>query len=39
MPEPLGDLGLRQPQLLADSPEPGADKQFLSGVTGHDRLP
>ena len=33
--EPLGDLGLRQPQLLADAPEARADKQFLSGTIGH----
>src|SRR5260370_18795525 len=37
-PETLGDLGLRQAQLLADAPESGADKQLLSGVCGHDSL-
>ena len=34
--EAFGDLGLRQPQLLADPPEAGADKQFLSGIRRHD---
>ena len=33
--QPLGDLGLRQPELLADPPEAGADEQLLSGVGGH----
>src|ERR1700738_144481 len=33
--EALGDLGLRQPQLLPNPPKPGADKQLLSGITGH----
>src|SRR5713101_9516973 len=33
--EPLGDLGLRQAQLLADPPKPRSDKQLLSGITGH----
>src|SRR5260221_3889091 len=37
-PETLGDLGLRQAQLLTDAPESGADKQLLSGVCGHDSL-
>ena len=37
--EPLGDLGLRQPQLLADPPEAGADEQLLSGIGGHGSLP
>ena len=36
--EPLGDLGLRQPQLLADPPEPGTDKQFFSGIACHGSL-
>src|SRR5665811_1568117 len=36
--EALGDLGLRQPQLLADPPEPRTDKQFLSRITGHGSL-
>ena len=30
--EPLGDLGLRQPQLLANPPEARADKELFSGV-------
>src|SRR5216684_6629496 len=30
----LGDLGLRQAQLLADSPEAGAAEALLSGVGG-----
>jgi hypothetical protein len=34
-PEALGDLGLRQPELLADAPEAGADEKLLSGVGGH----
>ena len=38
-PEPLGDLGLRQRQLLADAPETGADKEFFTGVGGHRLLP
>ena len=33
--EALGDLGLRQPQLLADAPETGADKQLFSGIACH----
>src|SRR5467141_1398665 len=36
--EPLGDLGLRQAQLLADPPEPRTDKQLLSGIAAHGRL-
>ncbi len=36
--EPLGDLGLRQPQLLADAPEAGADKQLLSGIAAMARF-
>src|SRR5712692_5977598 len=36
--ETLGDLGLRQPQLLADPPEAGTDKQLLSGIGGHGSL-
>src|SRR5664279_1705603 len=36
--EPLGDLGLRQAQLLADPPEPGADEELLSGIAGHGSL-
>ena len=36
--EPLGDLGLRQPQLLADAPEAGADKQLFSGIACHGSL-
>src|SRR5216684_2613851 len=36
--EPLGNLGLRQAQLLADPPKPRADKQLLSGITGHGSL-
>ena len=37
--QPLGHLGLRQPQLLADPPEPGPDEQLLSAGTrfGHGR--
>src|SRR5229473_7892452 len=31
--EALGDLGLRQPQLLPDAPEARTDKQLLSGIT------
>src|SRR5882762_6747306 len=31
----LGDLGLRQAELLADPPEAGADEKLLSGVGGH----
>ena len=34
----LGDLGLRQPELLADPPEAGADEKLLSGVGGHGRF-
>ena len=34
----LGDLGLRQAELLADPPETGADEQLLSGVGGHGRF-
>ena len=37
--EPLGDLGLRQTQLLADPPEAGADEQLLSRVGRHGILP
>ena len=37
-PEALGDLGLRQPQLLADAPESGTDKQLLSGIGRHGTL-
>ena len=37
-PQPLGDLGLRQAELLADPPETGADEQLLSGVGGHGSL-
>ncbi len=33
--EPFGDLGLRQPQLLADAPEAGPDKQLFPGIAGH----
>ncbi len=33
--QPLGDLGLRQPQLLPDPPEAWADEQFLPGFGGH----
>ncbi len=36
--ETLGDLGLRQPQLLANAPEAGADEQLLSGITCHGSL-
>src|SRR5829696_3024661 len=36
--QPLGDLGLRQAELLADPPEAGADEQLLSGVGGHGRF-
>src|SRR3984893_8464250 len=36
--EALGDLGLRQPQLLPDPPKPGADKPLLSGIIGHGSL-
>ena len=35
--ETLGDLGLRQPQLLADAPEPGSDEQLLAGIACHRR--
>ena len=34
--ETLGDLGLRQSQLLPDAPEAGADEKLLSGIAGHD---
>ena len=37
--EPLGDLGLRQPQLLADPPEAGPYEQLFSGFAGHGRVP
>ena len=37
--QPLGDLGLRQPELLADPPEAGPDEKLLSGVGGHGRFP
>ena len=33
--EAFGDLGLRQPQLLADAPEARTDKQLLSGIACH----
>src|SRR5215207_5357900 len=33
--QPLGDLGLRQPKLLADPPEAGPDEELLSRVGGH----
>src|SRR3984893_973075 len=36
--EALGDLGLRQAQLLADPPKPRANKQLLSGIAGHGSL-
>src|SRR5712671_767062 len=36
--EALGDLGLRQAQLLPDPPKPRADKQLLARVTGHGSL-
>src|ERR1700730_8193126 len=36
--EALGDLGLRQPQLPPNPTKPGADKQLLSGITGHGSL-
>ena len=36
--EPLGDLGLRQPQLLADAPETGADEEFFPAIGGHGSL-
>src|SRR5216683_1702343 len=35
--EPLGHLGLRQAELLADPPESGADEQLFSGVSSHGR--
>ena len=38
-PKTLGDLGLRQAELLADPPEAGADKKLLSGIGGHGRVP
>jgi len=38
-PQALGYLGLRQAELLADPPEAGPDKQLLSGVGGHGRVP
>src|SRR5712672_2775601 len=37
-PQSLGDLGLRQAELLADAAESRADKQLLSGVGGHGTL-
>src|SRR3954471_25012825 len=37
-PQPLGDLGLRQPQLLADAAESRADKQLFSSIGGHGSL-
>src|SRR5205823_14988820 len=37
-PKTLGDLGLRQAQLLADAPESRTDKQLFSGVTRHGSL-
>jgi len=33
--KPLGDLGLRQAELLADPAKAWADKKFLSGVGRH----
>src|SRR5205085_1854197 len=33
--EPLGDLGLRQAELLTNSPESRSDEQLLSGISGH----
>ena len=36
--KPLGDLGLRQSQLLADAPEARANKQLLRGTLGHGSL-
>src|SRR5205085_8608918 len=36
--QPLGHLGLRQPELLADAPEAGADEQFFCGFRGHGLL-
>src|ERR1700716_2543236 len=37
-PQSLGDLGLRQAELLADAAESRTDKQFLSSVGGHGSL-
>src|SRR5882672_1449092 len=37
--KPLGDLGLRQAQLLADPPESGSDEQLLSGIGCHGSRP
>ena len=37
--EPLGDLGLRQAELLADSPESRPDEQLLSRISSHGRVP
>ncbi|MGY3080020.1 hypothetical protein ACVWZZ_006428 [Bradyrhizobium sp. LM6.10] len=34
-PEPLGHLGLRQPQLLPDPPKARADEELLAGTGGH----
>src|SRR5258705_2319903 len=34
-PEPLGDLGLRQAELLADAAESRADEQLFSSIGGH----
>src|SRR6185437_6576709 len=31
----FGDLGLRQPQLLADTAKAGPDEQLLSGICWH----
>ncbi len=36
--EAFRDLGLRQPQLLPDPPEPGTDKQLFPGIGRHGRL-
>ena len=33
--EPFGDLGLRQPQLLADAPKARPHEQFFPGVGSH----
>ena len=36
--QPLGHLGLRQAQLLADPAEPRPDEQLLCGIAGHGSL-
>src|SRR3954462_15329586 len=36
--EPLGDLGLRQPQLLPDPPEARADEELLAGTGVHSQV-